>query len=146
MREVKGMVQEQENQNPQVTSQNKTTINMWLTKTFLKNNCEAYLAQLDVSVLEMAREALLKVKEARKVPEWRHYCGAEPRYWDVEIKEDGTVSFEGGSVWRAAIKGDVLYTDGCVTRGLLLDVIDEGLRHVQALKCDKSMYELLKKF
>jgi len=93
------------------------------------------LAQLNLSIIEMAREALMRAKEVRKVLEWRHYCGEKPRYWDIEIKEDGTVSFKGGSVWRAEIKGDVLYTDGCTTRGLLIDAVDEGLRQASSLKC-----------
>jgi len=90
---------------------------------------------LDVSVLEKALEALVRVKEVKRVPEWRHYCGAEPRYWDIIINEDGTILFEGGIVWRARIEGNTLYTDGCTTRGLLIDVVDEGIGQASSLKC-----------
>jgi hypothetical protein len=116
----------------------RVTINTWPTKTFLKRNCEAYLAQLNLSALETAREGLLKVKEEKIFPEWRHYCGEKPRYWDVKIGNDA-ITFEGGLVWRAEIEDGVLYTDGCTTRGLLLDVVGEGIRQVRALKCDKSL-------
>jgi len=115
--------------------QKEIMINMWLSKTFLKNACETYREQLNSSILEMAREALVNVKEVRRVYEWRHYCGEKPRYWYIKIKEDGTVSFEGGTVWRAMIKDNTLYTDGCVTKALLMGVIDEGIRHATSLKC-----------
>jgi len=77
----------------------------------------------------------MRVREVKKVDEWRHYCGAEPRYWEVEFEDDGTVSFKGGTVWRAEVKGNVLYTDGCTTRGLLVDVIDEALKQATSLRC-----------
>jgi hypothetical protein len=115
----------------------KVEINIWITKTFLKNNCQAYLAQLDASVLEKAREALMKIREMKKVPEWRHYCGAEPRYWDIMINDDGTIIFDGGIKWHAEIKGDIFYTDGCTTRGLLIDVLDEGIRQARTLNCNR---------
>jgi len=113
----------------------KTTVNTWVTRTFLKRNCNAYLAQLDVSVLEKALEALVRVKEVKRMPEWRHYCGAEPRYWDVTINDDGSVVFEGGIVWRAKVENNILYTDGCTTRGLLIDVVDEAIKQASTLKC-----------
>jgi len=126
-----------EAQTPQVSSQNQNNviINTWITKTFLKRNCEAYLSQLDVSILEKALEALVRVKEVKKVKEWRHYCGAQPRYWDITINDDGSVVFEGGIVWRARIEGNTLYTDGCTTRGLLIDVVDEAIKQASTLKC-----------
>jgi hypothetical protein len=118
-----------------IENQRKIEINMWLSKTFLKHNCKEYLAQLNTSILEKVREALSKVKDVRKVDEWRHYCGAKPRYWDIMINDDGTILFEGGIVWRAKIEGDILYTDGCVSRRLLFNVIDEGIRQSVSIKC-----------
>ena len=126
-----------ETQAPKVSSP-KVIINTWITKTFLKRNCEAYLAQLDTSILEKARDALMRAKEARKVPEWYHYCGAQPRYWDIIINDDGSIMFEGGIVWRAKIEGEILYTDGCTTRGLLIDVIDEAIKQATSLKCNRA--------
>ena len=125
-----------QSQNPQVSL--KVTINTWITKTFLKRNCEAYLAQLDTSILEKAREALMRIKEVRKVPEWRHYCGAQPRYWDIIINDDGSISFNGGIVWRAKVEDNILYTDGCTTRGLLIGVVDEAIKQASSLKCNRA--------
>ena len=119
-------------------NEKKVTINMWLSKIFLKKSCDKYLAQLNVVILEHARDALMRIKEVKKVKEWRHYCGAEPRYWEIEIKDDGSVEFKGGIVWRAKVEGDILHTDGCTTRGLLIDVIDEGIRQVSSLKCKRA--------
>jgi hypothetical protein len=110
----------------------RITINTWITKASLRG-CKTYLAQLDVPTLEKALEAVLKVGEVKKVPEWRHYCGEKPRYWYISIQDDGTIMFKGGTVWRAEIKNDTLYIDGCTTRGLLIDVIDEGLRQARVL-------------
>ena len=110
----------------------RVTINTWLTKASLRN-CGAYLAQLDMPTLEKALEALVKVREVKRVPEWRHYCGEKPRYWYIEIKDDGAVVFDGGTVWHAEVRGDTLYTDGCITKGLLIDAVDEGLRQVRLL-------------
>jgi len=119
-------------------SQRKVLINMWLSKTFLKHNCGKYLSQLNKPLLEEVKLSLIRVKEIKKVSDWRHYCGEKPRYWELEIKDDGSIVFNGGTVWHAEIKGDVLYTDGCITRGLLLDVIDEGIRQASTLKCQGS--------
>jgi hypothetical protein len=119
-------------------SQKKVLINMWLSKTFLKHNCGKYLSQLNKSLLEEVKLSLIRVKEQKEVPDWYHYCGAHPRYWEIEIKDDGSIEFDGGTVWRAEIKGNVLYTDGCITRGLLLDVVDEGIRQASSLKCQGS--------
>jgi hypothetical protein len=76
-------------------TETRVTINTWLTKASLRN-CKAYLDQLNVPTLERALEALLKVKETKKVPEWRHYCGEKPRYWYISVQDDGTITFEGG--------------------------------------------------
>jgi hypothetical protein len=112
-----------------------TTVNTWITKTFLKKNCEAYLKQLDMATLDTARKALESVRKTERVHEWRHYCGLEPRYWDISVRDDGTIVFEGGLVWHAEVKDGVLYTDGCVTRGMLIDVVDKGIRQLSSLKC-----------
>jgi hypothetical protein len=119
----------------EIQGQKKTTINMWLSKTFLKYNCNKYLSQLSIPLLEGVKLSLIRVKEIKRVPEWQHYCGAQPRYWEIEMKDDGSIEFSGGTVWHAIIKGDLLYTDGCITRGMLLDVIDEGIRQASSLKC-----------
>jgi hypothetical protein len=117
----------------------RVTINTWITKASLRG-CKTYLAQLDVPTLERALEALLKVGEVRKVHEWRHYCGEKPRYWYISVRDDGTIVFDGGTVWHAEIKDSTLYTDGCVTRGLLIDAIDEGLRQAKSLvsRCNNA--------
>ena len=117
----------------------RVMINTWITKASLRG-CKTYLAQLDVPTLEKALEALAKVGEVKRVPEWRHYCGERPRYWYIEIKDDGTIVFEGGTVWHAEIKDGTLYTDGCTTRGLLIDVVDEGLKQARTLasRCNNT--------
>jgi IS4 transposase len=113
-------------------TETRVTINTWLTKASLRN-CKAYLDQLNVPTLERTLEALLKVKETKKAPEWRHYCGEKPRYWYISARGDGAIVFDGGTVWHAEIKDGTLYTDGCTTRGLLVDVIDEALKQVRML-------------
>ena len=129
-------------QNQEVSPQGQkrtVMVNTWLTKSFLKN-CGAYMAQLNVDILEMAREALITAKEIKRVHDWRHYCGEKLRYWYIEIKDDGTIVFKGGTVWHAEVMGDVFYTDGCTTRGLLLDVIDEALEQARTLasRCNNA--------
>jgi hypothetical protein len=122
----------------------KIRINTWITKTFLRNNGDYYTSQLNANslVLEVAKNALQNqnVKEVRT--DWEHYCGAEPRYWDIEIDGD-TIYFNGGNVWKARIEGDVLYLDNCATKEMLLNVVNEGLKQVGILKLGKSLYELV---
>ena len=139
------MVEETLSQMKEVSPQGQertVMINTWLTKSFLRN-CGAYIAQLNVDILERAREALMTAKEIKRVHDWRHYCGERPRYWYISIRDDGSIVFKGGTVWHAEVKGNVLYTDGCTTRGLLIDVVDEGLRQVKMLasRCNNARLE-----
>jgi hypothetical protein len=134
------MVEETLSQKQEVSPQGQertVMVNTWLTKSSLRN-C-AYMEQLNVDILERAREALMTAKEIKRVYDWKHYCGEKPRYWYISIRDDGTIIFEGGTVWHAEVKRDVFYTDGCTTRGLLIDVIDEGITHARTLKCIKNV-------
>jgi hypothetical protein len=121
----------------------KIRINTWITKTFLRNNYDYYTSQLNANslVLDVVKNALQNIKEVRNT-RWKHYCGAEPRYWDIEIDGD-IIYFNGGNVWKAKIQGDVLYLDNCTTKEMLLNVVNEGLKQVGILKLGKSLYELM---
>jgi hypothetical protein len=115
--------------------QRRVKVNMWLSKTFLRNNCDEYTSQLNVRLLEKVKDSLAKVEDVVKVYDWKHNCGMEPRYWDIEVKNDNSIEFNGGTVWKAVIKGNILYTDGCVTKELLKEVISEALSQAVRLKC-----------
>jgi hypothetical protein len=110
---------------------------MLLSKTFLRRSCKAYLGQLDVKALERVREALTRAEKTEVVPYWRHLCGAEPHEWQIVVSEDGkTVFFTGGIKWRAKLENGILYVDECVTKELLIEVIDEALRQASTLRCE----------
>jgi len=118
--------------------QRKIRINMWPSKTFLRNSCNEYVSQLNVQLLEKIKDSLAKVENVVKVYDWKHYCGAEPRYWDIEIKNDNSIEFKGGVVWKAVIKYNIMYTDGCVSKELLKRVIDEALGQAATLNCKRE--------
>ena len=107
-----------------------------LTKTYCRNHeesCEySIMVENILSMFAKKIVSLLKypydvVKKDVVVPEWKHYCGAEPRYYTIkmfyteECYPACWIAIDGGLVWEAltVIKRGglanivITYSDGC---------------------------------
>ena len=123
----------------------KIVINTWITKTFLRKYYEEYVSQLieNSFVLKVAKTALDNVTREERNTGWGHYCGAYPRYWEIEINDNTIIYFTGGYAWKAKVDGNILYLDNCLEKEYLLDAINEGLKQINIVKEGKSLYKLI---
>lgn len=119
-------------------------LNTWMSKTYCNPlfrgiDCEKEKAAVTAALRLLAellrpyRDAIENPVAVKRVKNWRHYCGAWPRWFRVRFAMTGYnwgLLIEGGEKWAVAAVykglGVTIYTDGCLGPEDIIGLVFEG--------------------